>query len=75
VLTLIARGHTNAEIAALLFGAESTSKTHVARILTKLRLNDRAQAVIAAYETGLIRPGTPRPRGSAEPTAGPATSA
>jgi DNA-binding NarL/FixJ family response regulator len=57
VLTLIGRGRSNADIAAELVVAQTTVKTHVARILTKLSLNDRAQAVIAAYETGLIRPG------------------
>jgi DNA-binding NarL/FixJ family response regulator len=57
VLTLIGRGRSNADIAAELVVAQTTVKTHVARILAKLSLNDRAQAVIAAYETGLIRPG------------------
>jgi DNA-binding NarL/FixJ family response regulator len=57
VLTLIGRGRSNADIAAELVVAQTTVKTHVARVLAKLSLNDRAQAVIAAYETGLIRPG------------------
>lgn len=57
VLQLIARGMTNAEIGEHLAVAETTVKTHVARILTKLEVRDRAQAVIAAYETGLVRPG------------------
>jgi DNA-binding NarL/FixJ family response regulator len=57
VLRLVARGRSNDEITKLLFISEATVKTHIGRIFSKLGLRDRAQAVVAAYEAGLVRVG------------------
>jgi DNA-binding NarL/FixJ family response regulator len=59
ILKLLAAAMTNAEIAATLYISEHTVRTHVARVLAKLQLHDRAQAIVVAYEAGLVRAGDP----------------
>ena len=61
VFHLIARGRSNSEIAALLFLGENTVKTHVTRVLAKLGVRDRIQAVVLAYEAGVVNPRDPAP--------------
>ncbi len=62
VLTHLARGLSNADVAEQLFISEATVKTHLARVMAKLNVREKAQAVAAAYQTGLVTPSTPRPR-------------
>jgi DNA-binding NarL/FixJ family response regulator len=63
VLTLIARGMCNSEIARELYLSQATVKTHVARVLRKMGLRDRTQAAVAAYDLGIVRPRSADPSG------------
>ncbi len=68
VLVELARGLSNAEIGEKLFVSETTVKTHVGRVLAKLEVRDRVQAVVMAYESGIVKPGLSGPAGSAGST-------
>jgi DNA-binding NarL/FixJ family response regulator len=67
VLTLVARGWSNQEIGAALFVTPATAKTHVSRLLMKLGARDRAQLIVMAYETGLVRPDSRPPAPAVDP--------
>jgi DNA-binding NarL/FixJ family response regulator len=73
VLEVVAKGHSNAEIAEALFVSHATVKTHISRLLMKLAVRDRAQLVMIAYETGLVAPGSAPGSVLAPPPGGPAS--